>query len=241
MSQRPIDQLTPETGVDSNIFHSSSAPSRSFPWLVPICVLAPLLLFGFLAEDVAMREVIRFDDPVLLRLHAHANPLLNAVMLAFTRVGGYPILAFSSLLIVFLAWKKQRVQAQFLASAMVGTCLLNVALKAAFQRTRPDLWLSIAPERDFSFPSGHSMLSCTFVLALLSLTWHSRASSGAKWTATLLGLLFMAGVVSSRLYLGVHYPSDVLAGSALSFSLVSLLTGIFRRRLQNAPVLATHQ
>lgn len=234
MSNRSSNRSTLESGVDSNPSHQS-APLQNAKWrtwLLPICVLAPLLLFGFLAEDVATRETIRFDDPILLHLHARENLLLNTVMLAFTRLGGYPLLAFSPLLIAFLAWKKQRVRAEFLASAMVGTCALNVALKAAFQRTRPDLWLSIAPERDFSFPSGHSMLSSTFVLAILALTWNSRASSPVRWTATTVGVLFIIGVISSRLYLGVHYPSDVLAGFTLSFSLVSLLTGIFRRRLQ---------
>jgi len=194
-------------------------------------VLGPLLVFGLLAEDVASRESFRFDTPLLLWLHAHANSFFDSFMLALTWVGGVRLLAFSVLLMGFLAWRKFRVQALFLLLAMAGTSLLNISMKAAFQRVRPDLWLSLTPEHDYGFPSGHSMLSCTFVLAMLVLVWKSDGSSTVKWTLTTLGLLFVGGVGLSRLYLGVHYPSDVLAGWSLSLALIALLQGIFARRL----------
>lgn len=216
----------------------AAATSQLPKWhalITPICVLGPLFLFGLLAEDIYSRETIRFDAPLLLRLHGHANSSLDALMIFLSRVGGLPILAYTVLLTAFFAWRKQRAQWTFLLLAMVGTCLLNVALKTAFQRTRPDLWLSIAPEYDFSFPSGHSMLSSTFVLALLVLTWKSNWSLAAKCIATVVGLSFIIGVISSRLYLGVHFPSDVLAGFCLSVSWVSLLAGIFKRRLHRLP------
>jgi membrane-associated phospholipid phosphatase len=230
MSQiRSSNRSIPES---QSAFEAPLNRPRWHALIVPLCVLGPLLGFGLLAEDVFSRETIRFDDPLLLRFHAHANPFFNAVMLAFSRLGGLPILGYSIFGIALLLWRKQRARAIFLLSAMVGTCLLNVALKAAFQRTRPDLWLSIAPEHDSSFPSGHSMLSSTFVLAVLPLTWSSRASLAVKGAATAAGLGFVVGVISSRLYLGVHYPSDVLAGFCVSLSWVSLLTGISRRRLR---------
>lgn len=220
---------------ESDSLHSS--PTAAWhAWIVPLCVLVPLILFGFLAEDVTTRQTIGFDAPFLLGFHSHANPVFDRIMLAFSRFGGLPILAYAAILIGILLWRKQPVQARFLLLAMVGTCLLNVALKAAFQRTRPDLWLSIAPEHDFSFPSGHSMLSSTFVLASLVLAWKSGWSLAAKWVTTVVGLVFVAGVISSRLYLGVHFPSDVLAGFCLSLSWVSLLAGIFQRRLRRVPV-----
>ncbi len=199
-------------------------------------VLAPLILFGLLAEDVATRESFGFDTPLLLRLHAHATPLFDSLMLALTWMGGVRLLAFSAFVIALLAWRKLRVQAAFLLSAMVGTSLLNISMKAAFQRARPNLWLSLTPEHDYGFPSGHSMLSCTFVLATLVLVWKSDGSSALKWAATALGLLFIAGVGLSRLYLGVHYPSDVLAGWSLSLAWVALLQGILHLRLRRALV-----
>lgn len=217
--------------------HPDSSASRR-AWIISFFVLAPLLVFGILAADIARRHTLRFDDPLLLRFHAHASPAYDAMMLAFSRFGGLPILGYALVLIGLFLWKKQRPRAMFLLSAMTGTCLLNIALKTAFQRTRPDLWLSIAPEHDFSFPSGHSMLSSTFVLATLSLLWHSRTSFALKGLATVVGVAFVAGVIASRLYLGVHFPSDVSAGFCLSLSWVALLTGIFQRRLR-VPTVST--
>lgn len=75
------------------------------------------------------------------------------------------------------------------------------------------------------------MLSCAFVLATLVLVWKSQVSSMAKGAVTRLGTMFFIGVGASRLYLGVHYPSDVLAGFALAFSWIALLQCIFQRRL----------
>ncbi len=214
----------------------SSARERA-PWPTAIFVLGPLILFGLLAEDIYSRQNIRFDTPLLLRLHGHANTSLDAIMMFLSQVGGLPILGYTALLITFWMWKKRRARWTFLLVAMVGTCLRNIALKTAFKRARPDLWLSIAPEHDFSFPSGHSMLSSTFVLALIVLAWKSGWPLWAKCAATLVGLGFALGVISSRLYLGVHFPSDVLAGFCLSLSWVSLLSGILARRLSRAPLL----
>ena len=222
------------TTLQPESVHSPPAPD-SPKWhalVTPVCVLAPLVLFGLLAAAIFSHSKTRFDTPLLLRLHGHANTTLDAVMMFLSKVGGMPILAYTVLLVGFFAWRKMRAQWTFLLLAMVGTCLLNVALKTAYARTRPDLWLSIAPEHDFSFPSGHSMLSSTFVLAVLVLMWKSGWSLALKCVATVVGLCFVVGVISSRLYLGVHFPSDVLAGFCLSLSWVSLLNGIFQKRLR---------
>jgi membrane-associated phospholipid phosphatase len=201
-----------------------------------ISVLGPLFVFGLLAEDVAERESFRFDTPLLLDLHTHSTPFFDALMLALTWVGGVRLLAFSVLVMAFLWWRKQRFEALFLLSAMVGTSLLNISMKAAFGRARPNLWLSLTPEHDYGFPSGHSMLSCTFVLAMLVLVWQSALSWTMKWLVAAVGIAFVSGVGLSRLYLGVHYPSDVLAGWSLSLAWVALLQGIFARRLRHSSV-----
>ncbi len=205
-------------------------------FLTLVGVVCPLILFGLLAEDVASRESFRFDTPLLLWLHTHSTPFFDSAMLALTWAGGVRLLAFSVLLMGFLTWRKFRVQALFLLLAMTGTSLLNISMKAAFQRVRPDLWLSLSPEHDYGFPSGHSMLSCTFVLAMLVLVWNSDGSATVKWTLTTLSLLFVVGVGLSRLYLGVHFPSDVLAGWSLSLAWIALLQGILARRLNRSPM-----
>ncbi len=226
-SQTTLDERVQSDGTLPGLFARLSVPV----FLTWISVLAPLLVFGLLAKDVASRESLRFDAPVLLDLHARSTPFFDSLMLAFTWLGGVRLLAFSVLVMAWLWWRKQRFPALFLLSAMVGTSLLNLSMKAAFQRARPNLWLSLTPEHDYGFPSGHSMISCTFVLAMLVLLWKSAGSSTLKWRATSLGLLFVAGVGLSRLYLGVHYPSDVLAGWSASMAYAALLERVFHRRL----------
>lgn len=197
-------------------------------WREGVPIVLSLLLFVVLAEDVIEREPFRFDTPLLLWLHSRQLPLLDAVMLGFTRVGGAPMLLFAALLSLVLWQLKRSSESVFVVAALIGSAVLNLGAKAVFGRTRPSLWLSIAPEHDFGFPSGHAMLSSAFILAFLAVLWGSDASDTVKKGATILGVLFVAGIGLSRLYLGVHFPSDVLAGWALSLAWVTALSSFFR-------------
>jgi len=117
-------------------------------------LLIPLGLFAVLAEDVWRREPLRFDTPGLLWLHAHANPLLDALMLGVTTLGGAKVMA-GALLLIFglLAFQRRFSEAAFLLMATGGgTEALNLLLKALFHRSRPALWPSLTLEADFAFP-----------------------------------------------------------------------------------------
>jgi membrane-associated phospholipid phosphatase len=190
-------------------------------------VLAPLYLFGSLAEEVLEHEAFAFDKPIQLFVHAHASPRVDAVMLFFSRIGSVYALAPLNLviLLVLLYWKR-RAEALFWALATGGAWLLNYLAKHAFVRVRPDLWASISPETTFSFPSGHAMHSMATVAALLYLVCHHRRS----WPAIVIGTCFVAMVGLSRIYLGVHYPSDIAAGWAASIAWVAGLGMLFQSR-----------
>jgi undecaprenyl-diphosphatase len=100
--------------------------------------------------------------------------------------------------------------------------VINRTVKLLLHRARPHLWASPSPELDYGFPSGHAMSSMTFVVMLAVLTWNTRW----RWWVLITGSLFVILIGWTRLYLGVHYPSDVLAGwmAALSWALgVSLV------------------
>ena len=145
-------------------------------------------------------------------------------MLWFSQVGGGALLIVAALGCAITLIRKRGADARFVAFGVGGAVLLNLAAKVIFARARPDLWLSLAPRNDYSFPSGHAMLSSAFVLCALILLWRSAALGALKRVVSVLGVLFVLAVDLSRLYLGVHFPSDILAGWMASLAWVALLS-----------------
>lgn len=188
-----------------------AAGAVRFPFgpLLFLGVFLPLLLFGHLAEEVWDGGGFGWDQTLLLFFHDHASPALDHVMLVFTRLGGWiavPILTVASAAI--LLWRGRRGDALFVGLSVGGAMLINVILKHVFERVRPALWQSIAPESSFSFPSGHAMASMSLAAALVIIVWPTRW----RWPALALAVVYVLGVGVSRVYLGVHYPSDIVAG-----------------------------
>ncbi len=193
-----------------------------------IGVFAPLYLFGELADEVIEREIFAFDRPVLLFMRDHATPFLDSVMLFFSQAGSGLVLGtIDAVIFSVLVFRRHLGKAVFWSLAVGGAALLNVAAKHVFVRTRPDLWLSIAPETTYSFPSGHAMQSMAFVAALLVLGWQYRWI----WWVAALGGMFVLLVGLSRVYLGVHYPSDILAGWTASLAWVLGLSVVLHAHL----------
>lgn len=100
------------------------------------------------------------------------------------------------------------------AVSILGSMLINVAAKNLFARARPSLWVSSVHETSYSFPSGHVMSTMAAYCALSVLAWRTRW----RWPVVACGGVFVILVGISRIYLGVHYPSDVIAGSAASLT-----------------------
>ncbi len=190
-------------------------------WLL---VALPLLGFAALGEDILERQSFRFDNPTLLWLHTHSNATLDGAMLWFSQIGGGALLIPSAIWCLILWAQKRRRDALFVLLAMGGALALNLSAKLIFARTRPDLWLSLAPRNDYSFPSGHAMLSSAFVLTVLVMLWKSQTDIHIKRALSALGVLFVLAVGLSRLYLGVHFPSDILAGWMASLAWITLLS-----------------
>ncbi len=197
------------SGIRHSIAHAAKAVRFPFSLLVFLGVFLPLLLFGHLAEEVWEGGGFSWDRSLLLFFHDNASPALDDVMLVFTRLGGWiavPIVTTVAVLI--LLRRGRRGDAIFLVLSVGGAMLINVILKQIFERARPSLWVSISPENSFSFPSGHAMSSMSLAAALVIIVWSTRW----RWPALALAVIYVAGVGVSRVYLGVHYPSDILAG-----------------------------
>lgn len=204
--------------------------------LLFIGVLAPLFVLGMLAEDVVEKDAFALDNPTLLFMRQYARPWLDKLMLASSVAGSALVLV--PVILVTAVWLYRRhnpVRTWFFSLAVAGAAGLNFIAKLCFSRVRPSLWLSIRPETSFSFPSGHAMASMAVAAALI---WLVPKHSRWRLPALLAGVIYVLLVGTSRIYLGVHFPSDVLAGWMASFAWVTGLALLFR--LHRAPPPVTH-
>lgn len=170
--------------------------------------------------------------PILLAIHQSARPHLDAVAVWLTKFGVFwGVLPIAIAIALFLLLKRQWSQLAYFLTVLVGSIVINRTVKLLLHRVRPHLWLSPAPEIDYGFPSGHAMSSMTLVAALVVLTWNTRW----RWWVLIPGSLFVLAIGWTRLYLGVHYPSDVLAGwtALVAWAVgVSLLLRLWQRSLR---------
>ena len=191
-------------------------------------LLAALFLFGQFAGEVYEREGFFFDAPVLNWLAAHQTPWLVGVAQALSTFGSPPVLGgIAAVAVLVLFQVRESRAALFLTFSLGGAMLINILFKLFFARVRPDLSQHLTPAPGYSFPSGHAMGSAAFFLAvfLVGVQLFPRW----RWVAGILGVLLTLGIGLSRLVLQVHYPSDVLAGWALSATWVLGVNLVYAR------------
>jgi membrane-associated phospholipid phosphatase len=187
-------------------------------------VLLPLIIFGRLADEVREGEKLSLDEPVLHFIHQHATPIRDPLIIFITHLGrAWVMVPFCTAIGLYLVSTKRFREACFFALGTGGAALLNLAAKLFFGRARPDLWISPAPEYDYGFPSGHAMVSMAVAAALIVLAWPTKG----RWPVILVGSVFVLAIGFTRLYLGVHYPSDVLGGWCASLAWVSGVRFLF--------------
>lgn len=171
----------------------------------------PMWGFSEIADEVHESDIIPFDEPILLWSQSIASPALDRFFVVVSDLGYLWFLVPANLVLVAgLALARRPRHSVFAAVALGGSALLNLAAKLIYSRERPALWESIIEETSWSFPSGHAMGAMTFAVVVLLLCWHTRA----RVLVAVAGLVFAVLVGYSRVYLGVHFPSDILAGWA---------------------------
>ena len=179
------------------------------------CLLLPLWAFASLVGEVHEKAAFPFDAPILNVLHGWATPRLDRFFILITRLGyTWGVVPFDIATLLFLLVRRRIRDALFFGIAVTGSAVLNVVAKNHYARLRPDLWISLRPETTYSFPSGHAMASATLAVALIVLAWPSRW----RWVVLAASPVFVLLVGFSRVYLGVHYPSDILAGWAAAIA-----------------------
>ena len=183
-------------------------------WLVVGLSVSAFVVWGFaeITEEVVEGESRAFDRAVLLWIEASVPAWLDGPMRTVTTLGYYrivlPLLAATATLFYFVRW---RLSAVLLLVSTAGGIFLTTVLKGVFRRARPEIIDSGYAADFYSFPSGHATVAVGFYGAL-TLILAYRLRGPARWAVVSLGTVLVLSIGFSRLYLGVHYPTDVLAG-----------------------------
>ena len=188
----------------------------SFSLLLGLTAAIAMLVFlGWLADEVLDGETRYFDDTTRAAVHTFASPGLTLFMRGVSFIGSTYFLAVATIaIVVWLALRKWGREAKLFSITMIGASLLNVTLKLAFKRPRPVPFFDLTAPESYSFPSGHSLASCCFfagLAAVLSGRIKRKRVRAIFWTVSAIMFLLIG---LSRIYLGVHYTTDVIAGFA---------------------------
>ena len=191
--------------------------------------LAGVVAFAQLADEMGEGETAGFDAFVRDGVHSFNTPLLTQLAVFFSFVGDWPFLTVLGVVIfAFLLYIKWKREALIFLITNAGELVLNVSLKAFYQRERPEALVNYALPPSYSFPSGHALGSFCFVGILAWLMVANVKTAGGRSMIYLSAALLILAIGLSRIYLGVHYPSDVVAGYVVGG--VWTLTVIFADR-----------
>ncbi len=184
----------------------------------PRVALAFVAIFAILAALVASGAVDAWDRSVAEAIYDQRPQLAFGFFTAVSFAGTYiGIIAGCATACALLATKRRFGEAAFVAASLAALWLLNEALKLAFARERPSLgWDPFATGH--GFPSGHAMVGGAMVLILCAVATQMVASKRARWAAWACAGAFLGLLAYSRLFLGVHYPTDVLGGALLAIA-----------------------
>jgi undecaprenyl-diphosphatase len=215
-----IRRFHPIRQVSANMPQLLKVAAEFLPLIALMAAAAIAAGFIELASDVREGDAHRVDRAILLALRTPNNPTepigpawLQTIMLDLTALGGSPVLTLVTIIATgyFLAARKTAA-ALYLSTAVISGALLSNTLKIGFARPRPELVAHLVQVQNPSFPSGHAMNSAVTFLTIGVLL--ARAESGWRLKLYLItvamALTFIVGC--SRVYLGVHWPTDVLAG-----------------------------
>lgn len=191
-------------------------------WLTAL--VAAVVAYGLfeLTGEVLEGETRAFDEGVLLMLRNPTDPglpvgptWLTKMMVDITALGGVTVLTLLvTLVVVYLALRRKFRTAAFVTVSILGGWALSSAMKIGIARPRPEVVQHLVEVTDMSFPSGHAMLSAITYLTLGAMLSRIEEQPSLRYFFPLVAVVLTLIIGLSRIYLGVHYPTDVLGGWA---------------------------
>jgi undecaprenyl-diphosphatase len=196
-----------------------------------------ILFFAWMAEEVLEGDTRIFDETVRGFVHGFANDWLTLLMKFITLLGSTLFLSLVCIcvLVIFIK-KKWKRAAVLLMTTMAGAVILNFVLKISFERARPVPFFETPLPESYSFPSGHSLYAVCFYVGLAWLITSQLSNFLTQFVIWIFAVFLCLLIGLSRIYLGVHYPSDVIAGFAAAIvwlSAVILIDYIIKKRLES--------
>lgn len=181
----------------------------------------PVLIFIKLAEEVQSGDTLTYDRALLNFIYGPmSSPQLDPYIVAVTNLGSpVGVAIMTTVAVLALLGLGYRRAAVFVTAVIGGATVMNSLLKLLFARDRPSLFETIVTETSYSFPSGHAMISSAMAFAAILLAWPTRW----RWPVLALATLYFVTVSFTRLYLGVHYPTDIIAGWLISAAWVAVV------------------
>jgi undecaprenyl-diphosphatase len=175
--------------------------------------IGALIFFGWLTDEVLEGETRHFDEATRAAVHQLASPALTAIMRGLSFIGSTISLTIATIAVVVrFAMQKWGREAKLFAITMIGAALLNLTLKLTFKRARPVPFFNLTAPETYSFPSGHSLMSCCFFGALAAIVTARIKRKRLRVIVWMLASVMFLSIGFSRIYLGVHHTTDVIAG-----------------------------
>ena len=178
-----------------------------------LAAIGTIVFFGWLADEVLEGETIQFDEATRAAVHQFASPAMTTAMRGISFLGSGIFLTIATAgVIIWFALRKWGREAKLFAATMIGAALLNITLKLTFKRARPTPFFDLTPPETYSFPSGHSLASACFFGALAAILTARIKKKRLRTTVWIVCSLMFLSIGFSRIYLGVHHTTDVIAG-----------------------------
>jgi len=198
--------------------------------------------FGLLAGEVfEHKNPGSLDRWMTMHARSLQNPASDALARSITTLGDARFLVVACLAtVVVLYHQKHRVAGLLFAGSVIGGWLLETLLKISYHRSRPDLWPALVAEKTASFPSGHATMATVFFGGVAALVFHLSKSRRLRAAAVAAAAIFVLAVGATRIFLGAHWLTDVLAGFLVGlFWVVICATGteyFAKRRVRRSGV-----
>ena len=189
-----------------------------------IVLILAICIFMYIGINVFQDKIFTWDSTIYNFFMQSRNIRLNEMVIILTELGGFWVITILTIVLLITLKKKQKIM---VLSNVIIVTILNQLLKVVFMRPRPEI-MRLIEEQGYSFPSGHSMVSTAIYGLLIYLIYKNVKNKYIKYTLCAILSILILIICLSRIYLGVHYASDVIGGICFSIAYLIIFINVFK-------------